>query len=111
MKLSVTVVAGRLDPVPGLMFTEIDDCCKRITWNMPYSLAGVPILGYNVTSPDLNVGRFVTGSTRTVVCSNQLQQNNAIVSVQGYIGVDGGISSIALDFSIGKCTQFSSTTA
>lgn len=96
--------------MPGIRYTETDDCCKRITWNQPYSLVGVPILGYNVTSTDLNIDRFVTGSTRTVVCSNQLQQNNVTVTIQGYNGVDGDVAFVGLDFNIGKCTQNLSTT-
>ena len=106
MKLNVIAVAGPLDAVPTIRSTETDDCCRRITWNAPYSLAGVPILGYNVTSTDLNINKFVTGPTRTVVCSNQLQLKNAIVTIQGYNGMDGDTASIGLNFSIGKCTNF-----
>ena len=92
-----------MDPVPSLAFTRVDDCCNRITWKEPYSLAGVPILGYNLTSTDLNIDSFVTGFTESVVCSDQLRQHNATVAIQAYNGLDGDVASVDLDYNIGEC--------
>lgn len=101
--LNSCTLAGPLDAVPNVTFTKVDDCCSRILWNEPYSLAGVPILGYNVTSTDLNIDRYVTWSMDAIVCSTRLQQHNTTVIIQGYNGLDGDAAIINLDFDIGKC--------
>ena len=92
-----------MDAVSNVNFTRVDDCCKKISWNEPYSLDGIPVLGYKITSKDLNIDTNVTGNTEAEVCSAQLQQHNATVIIQAYNGVDGVNSSIELDFDIGKC--------
>ena len=43
------VCLGLLAEVKDLIITKQDPCSISLLWVSPYSLAGVPILGYNIT--------------------------------------------------------------
>ena len=49
------VCVGRLAEVGGLINFAQDPCSISLSWVSPYSLAGVPILGYNITVTTGNV--------------------------------------------------------
>jgi hypothetical protein len=42
------LIQGKLDGVGDLMTQPDGPCCINITWSPPYTLSGVPILGYNI---------------------------------------------------------------
>ena len=43
------ICLGLLAEVEDLIITKQDPCSISLSWVSPYSLAGVPILGYNIT--------------------------------------------------------------
>ena len=44
-----SLIIGRLSPVGNLTVTPVNSTTLLISWSPPFTLEGVPILGYNVT--------------------------------------------------------------
>ena len=82
-------IQGRLEAPTAVQSN--DSCCYHFNWSPPFTLPGVPILGYNINITD-NKGNVlqinVNNTTRWEYCPEEF--GNHIVSVAAVNGVGEG---------------------
>ena len=98
------VCVGLLAEVKDLIITKQDPCSISLSWVSPYSLAGVPILGYNITVttgdvPIMSVFINTTYYTFVPVVLNETYITE--ISAVNEVGV-GNKTSFTVSFTRGK---------
>ena len=97
-------IQGRLEAPNGLTTVQSNDsCCYHFNWSPPFTLPGVPILGYNIniTNDNGNVLQInVNNTTQWEYCPEEFGDH--IVSVAAVNGVGEG-EVTTLNLSINQC--------
>ena len=73
-------MAGLLESVNDLTATSFNSTTVLISWSPPFTLEGVPILGYNVTSDESEI-ISVEGDTTMLYYSIDYSDNTFTVTV------------------------------
>ena len=85
-------IQGRLEAPNNLTAVKSNDsCCYHFNWSLPFTLPGVPILGYNINITDNNGNVFQTNvknTTQWEYCPEEFGDH--IVSVAAVNGVGEG---------------------
>ena len=106
-----TMCAGLLKPVSDLNVTLINSTTVLISWSPPFTLEGVPILGYNVTITNTTSGEnetmSVEGDTTMLYYSidHPDPDNNFTVTVVPINGAGPGEDATTL-FSFGEHNSY-----
>ena len=86
-----------------------------VTWSAPYTLDGVPILGYNITITNTSNGNilytYFTQDTQYVISNNDVETCTELtLTISGYNGAgDGEDSSFDFYYPKGYHNSYSST--
>ena len=98
MKLNLYLL-GYLSAIePNTTFSNI--CRLKLYWNPPFTLPGVPILGYsiNVTNANTNVSKHFDVANTSTSFTLPLDGSDYIISIAGMNQVgEGHISTIAVN--------------
>ena len=83
-------IQGRLEAPYGLTAVQSNDsCCYRFNWSPPFTLPGVPILGYNIniTNNKENVLRInFINTTQWEYCPGLFGNNNVNIAAVNSVG-------------------------
>ena len=87
-------IQGRLDPVTNLTAVQSNgSCCYRFNWSPPFTLPGVPILGYNISVTNNNGAVLhinTVAATEWEYCPKEFGCKN--VNIAAVNGVGEGIT-------------------
>ena len=84
-------IQGRLEPVNSLTAVLSNgSCCYQFYWTPPFTLPGVPILGYNINVTNFNNSTVlqidVTATTRWEYCPADLGFYNVSIAAVNNVG-------------------------
>ena len=85
-------IQGRLEAPYGLTAVQSNDsCCYRFNWFPPFTLPGVPILGYNINVTNNDDGADVlqinvSNTTQWEYCPGLFGNNNVNVAAVNSVG-------------------------
>ena len=86
-------IQGRLEAPYGLAAVQSNDsCCYRFNWSPPFTLPGVPILGYNINVTDV-LQINVSNTTQWEYCPGFFGNNNVNIAAVNDVG-EGQISTV-----------------
>ena len=92
-------IQGRLEAPYGLAAVQSNDsCCYRLNWLPPFTLPGVPILGYNINVTNNDDGADVlqinvSNTTQWEYCPGFFGNNNVNIAAVNDVG-EGQISTV-----------------
>ena len=96
-------IQGRLEAPNGLTAVRSNDsCCYHFNWSPPFTLPGVPILGYNINITDNNgnvLQTNVSNTTQWEYCPEEFGDHDISVAAVNSVG-EGDINTTTFDLSM-----------
>ena len=84
VEILFVIYSGLLESVSNLTVTLINSTTVLISWSPPFTLEGVPILGYNVTiTSATNVASVTVNNTSLYYQCHESSMNITVVAVNG----------------------------